>query len=102
MPADRNVWPAVCVDESGSIGGLLMRRIAAGFVVVAIFLAGAVPAFAHETDQFTVPPDREFADIGNTITRWAYRAVEAGVDRTNSRIRDAIKGKRDAETIKKL
>jgi len=82
-----------------------MRRMRAGFAVVLgvlLCLAGAVPTFAHETDQFTVPPDREFADIGNSLTRWAYKAIDAGVTATNNKIKDAMRGKRDAETLKKL
>jgi ankyrin repeat protein len=82
-----------------------MFRKCAGFGIVALLvLAGAIvpAANAHETDQFTVPPGREFADLGPTLTRWAYRAVETGVDQTNNRIRDAIKAKRSEESIKKL
>ncbi len=74
----------------------------AGAVCVLIVMGAALPAFGHETDQFTVPPDREFADIGTTLTRWGYRAVESGVNRTNNKIRDAVKAKRSEDFIKKL
>lgn len=74
----------------------------AGVVFALIVMGAALPAFAHETDQFTVPPDREFADIGATLTRWAYRAVESGVERTNNKIRRAVKDKRPADALKKL
>ena len=75
----------------------------AGTVVVTLLiLTGAFPAFAHETDQFTVPPGREFADIGDTLTVWSYRAVKSGVDRTNNKIRAAIKEKRGPDSLKKL
>jgi ankyrin repeat protein len=79
-----------------------MLRNRAGFVVALLTLAGAIPVFAHETDQFTVPPGREFADIGDTLTVWAYRAVDSGVDRTNNKIKAAIKEKRGEETLNKL
>src|SRR5688572_7299118 len=81
----------------------MFHNRAGSLVVVAlVVLAGVVPVFTHETDQFTVPPGREFADIGDTLSIWAYRAVDSGVDRTNNRIRAAIKAKRSEETLKKL
>ncbi|MDQ3439771.1 MAG: ankyrin repeat domain-containing protein, partial [Planctomycetota bacterium] len=79
-----------------------MVRNRAGFVVALLVLASAIPALAHETDQFTVPPGREFADIGDTLTIWSYRAVKSGVDRTNNKIRSAIKAKRGEDSLKKL
>lgn len=51
-------------------------------------LAALVPA--HETDQFTVPPGRNFADLGDYLNRWAYDAIERGRTVANARIREAI------------
>ncbi|MGB7159449.1 MAG: ankyrin repeat domain-containing protein, partial [Tepidisphaeraceae bacterium] len=81
-----------------------MHRFRAGVVVwAALILTGAAaPAIAHETDQFTVPAGREFADLGNALSRWAYRAVETGVNRTNTKIQGAVRDKRDPESLKKL
>ena len=79
-----------------------MRRHCAGWVIALLTFVGAIPVFAHETDQFTVPPAREFADIGDTLTVWAYRAVDSGVRRTNNKIKAAIKEKRSEESLKKL
>jgi cytohesin len=45
---------------------------------------------AHESDQFTLPAGREFADLGDYLNRWAFDAIRKGVDRTNARIEDAI------------
>lgn len=73
-----------------------------GIMFALIAVGVALPASAHETDQFTVPPGREFADIGGTLSRWGYRAVESGVDRTNNKIRAAIKEKRSEDSLKKL
>src|SRR5215203_1442237 len=77
-------------------------RLTLPAAVALVLLAGTVPIYAHETDQFTVPPDRQFADIGNTVTHWAYGAVESGVTRTNNRIKDAVRAKRSSDSIKKL
>jgi ankyrin repeat protein len=59
-------------------------------------------AAAHETDQFTLPAGREFADIGRHLNTWAYLTIERGVDRTNRRIRVAKQTHRDAKAIKAL
>src|SRR5688500_3200859 len=60
-------------------------------ILVALGFALATPhlAIAHETDQFTVPPGREFADLSDYFTRWAYKAVDEGVKATNSKIKNA-------------
>lgn len=63
-------------------------RICLGILL--LISAGALPATAHETDQFTVPPDRKFADLGDFFNRWAYRAIEQGVNVTNTQIHQAI------------
>lgn len=51
---------------------------------------GVAPAAAHETDQFTVPPEREFAEVGPLVSRWMYDAVKKGMDETNARIKSAV------------
>jgi ankyrin repeat protein len=43
----------------------------------------------HESDQYTLPPGREFADLGDYLNRWAYETIQEGVDQTNARIRRA-------------
>jgi ankyrin repeat protein len=58
--------------------------------MILLMWASAAPLWAHETDQFTVPPDRKFADLGGYFNRWAYRAIEQGVNVTNAQIHKAI------------
>ncbi|HEY2586028.1 MAG TPA: ankyrin repeat domain-containing protein [Tepidisphaeraceae bacterium] len=60
--------------------------------IIILVCTGALPVTAHETDQFTVPPDRKFADLGDYFNRWAYRAIEQGVNVTNTQIHQAIAG----------
>lgn len=54
--------------------------------VALLVLVGVSAACAHETDQFTVPPNRKFADLGDYFNRWAYRAIAQGVNVTNTQI----------------
>ena len=59
----------------------------------------ALTANAHETDQFTLPAGREFADIGDEFTKTAYTAIEKGVNRLNARIKSEIDGGRKADEL---
>ena len=67
-------------------------------VVLMLVLAG-VRAAAHETDQFAIPPARQFADLGDFFNRWAYEAIRRGVDVTNVQIRQALAQKRDPHVM---
>lgn len=61
--------------------------------LICALLGGGVPtgsASAHETDNFTMPPEREFADWGAIWTRIIHRGLESGADHTNARIRRAV------------
>ena len=78
-----------------------MRAISRSILILLLMLPG-VPALAHETDQFTVPPQRQFADLGEYFNRWAYQAIERGVDATNRRIRQAIAQDDDAHVLAEL
>ena len=60
-----------------------------------VFLVLAVASFpgrtpAIETDNFHLPPDEEFADLGDFLEALHTRAIEAGVARVNSRIERAL------------
>jgi ankyrin repeat protein len=48
------------------------------------------PAGAHETDNFTLPAQREFADMGPVLTEWAYVLIERAVDKTNADLKERI------------
>ena len=59
--------------------------------LLVVWLVGIVPrAAAHETDQFAIPPDRQFADLGDYFNRWAYHAMTHGVEQANSQIHAAM------------
>jgi len=68
--------------------------------LVSIALPAVAPA--HETDQFTVPPGRNFADLGEYLNRWAYSAIEHGRSVANARIREAIDRHAPPEEVAEL
>ena len=76
-----------------------------GKTTLALFLAVALSlvatraplARAHETDQFTPPAGREFADIGDELTKTAYTAIDKGVNKINGRIKGEIDAGRSGE-----
>lgn len=72
-------------------------RVRTTLLLLSVALCLASPAAAHETDQFTLPAGREFADIGQELTKTAYTAIEQGVNRINSRIKGEIDAKRTGE-----
>jgi hypothetical protein len=63
-------------------------------MVAAAFSAGmtlaAPEAGAHETDQFTLPLNKSFADMGDWLDAVHYRAVQKAVDRLNEDTRKAL------------
>ena len=56
----------------------------------------------HETDQYTLPPQRQFAEVGGYLTRYMYDAVAKGADAQNSRIRSAVNSHARAAEVEKL
>lgn len=73
---------------------------AAGSIVLVCALAA--PATAHETDQFTVPVGKRFADLGDHFTEITYDAIEAAVEKTNANIRRAQEAHRSAAYIRHM
>jgi hypothetical protein len=65
-----------------------LALLAVGLVMLGIT---AGDACAHETDQFTLPMDRPFADMGDFLDAVHYRALEKGAAKINARIVEAMK-----------
>ncbi|HYO08958.1 MAG TPA: ankyrin repeat domain-containing protein [Tepidisphaeraceae bacterium] len=81
------------------------RRRAAWLLAIALVVVSPVatlPVVAHETDQYTLPPGREFADLSDYLTRYVYNTLAKGVERQNSRIKDALAKGAKAEELKNL
>src|SRR5438477_11494627 len=77
------------------------RPMVLALLALAIVALLAATAKAHETDQYTLPRGREFADLSDYLTHQAYTAVSRGVEKQNSRIRSAVETKdaREAERL---
>ncbi len=76
-----------------------VRGWAAG-VAASVLLAGAVAA--HESEQYTLPAGREFADLGPYLSRIVYRAVVDTANATNAAIRTAIEAGQPQREIDRL
>lgn len=70
----------------------MVWRSALSASLCALLIAAPVPA--HETDQFTVPAGKRFADLGEFFNAVVYETVERGVKRTNEKIRRAMEADR--------
>ncbi|MEJ2313827.1 MAG: ankyrin repeat domain-containing protein [Nitrospirota bacterium] len=73
-------------------GGLITAALA--------FIMALVPASAacHETDQYSVPSGREFADLRFYLSDYVYKRLAAAVEATNARIEGSL---RDGKPTKK-
>ena len=65
-------------------------------------LITAPEVFAHETDQYTLPAGRQFADLGPYFNKFFYGCIERGVNKTNARIRKAIEEHRSQSELDAL
>jgi ankyrin repeat protein len=80
-------------DEStrpvAGFGSVNLVAWAAG-VIIALLVACAAPAVAHESEQYTVPVGRDFADLGPYFSRIVHDAVVAAVAATNAEITKVV------------
>ena len=70
--------------------------------IAAALLVQAVPAAAHESEQYTLPVGRDFADLGPYLSRIVLTAIEAAVNETNTSIKQAIDSEQGAQRIAEL
>src|SRR5437660_7426222 len=56
----------------------------------ALILLLASTVVAHETDQFILPPYRQYADMSDVLTHWSYDMLERAVEKTNAEIHQAL------------
>ena len=75
-------------------------RLSAASLAASFLLAGAVAA--HESEQYTLPAGREFADLGPYLSRIVYRAVVDAANSTNAAIRTAIESGQPPAEIEAL
>jgi ankyrin repeat protein len=65
-------------------------------------LAGMAPALSHESEQYTLPAGRDFADLGPYFSKIAYDAVVGATAETNDAIARAIESGQSPAQIEDL
>jgi len=76
-------------------------RTILGTVAVAL-LPWGLPGRANETDQYTVPTGREFADLRFWLSEHVYDKIEKAVEKTNERIRRSLRDGRPTDQTSQL
>ncbi len=87
--------PAAGCATRQRVGCARLRRAAA--IALAVLALQPPPSGAHETDQYTLPLGREFAELRGHFSRVAYRAIVDAVSGTNSAIKDSLSTQPTAE-----
>jgi hypothetical protein len=86
--------------------GILLRARAAAFSLARLLfllgVLGALPAGAHETDQYTLPIGRDFADLRYEYSRMAYEAIRDAAQFTNAAIRISLQDGRPTPETERL
>ena len=77
-------------------------RWALAFLVALATLAGSAPALSHESEQYTLPAGRDFADLGPYFSKIAYDAVVGATTETNIAIARAIESEHSQAQIEEL
>ena len=70
------------------------RRVLPQLAIVwtaALFALGPSMMSAHETDQYTLPVGREFADLGPHFSAAVYESIVQAVGRTNAAIKWSLR-----------
>jgi len=67
----------------------LARRFAAA-LATSLMVGAGPPVQAHESDQYTLPAGRDFADLGPLLSRNVLAAIRDAVARTNAEIDNAL------------
>lgn len=86
--------------------GIRFPRPSRSAVVAAAAVLALFPAIeaskAHETDQYTLPLDRRFADLGNYLDAVHTRAIEDSVQSINAQIRTALRDRNESRRAERL
>ena len=82
-----------------------MRRLVRGLpaaVVAVVALLPLPPALAHESDQYSLPVGRDFADLGPYLTNIIHRAIVDAVAHNNDAVDEAIARGEPSRKIEEL
>ncbi len=80
----------------------IFRRRRGCLHAIAITLSLCSAAVGHESDQYSVPLGREFADLRLYFSEWVHAALDSAVEKTNARIRSALRSDTGETTINQL
>jgi hypothetical protein len=75
------------------------KHVTAGLALAFLALQSWA-AVAHETDQYTLPVGREFADLGPHFSRVVHTAIVDAVNGTNAAIKRSLRDNRPDETAR--
>lgn len=70
---------------------LLRPALRLGCVAAVLTAVWCLPGAAHETDQYTVPVGRRFADLGPHLSRVVHAAIVEAVAATNAQIERSLR-----------
>ena len=87
-------------ETSGRLAGSIRGALSAA--AAAALLVQAAPAAAHESEQYTLPIGRDFADLGPYLSQIVFASIEAAVTETNAAIRQAIESEQGAQRVAEL
>lgn len=65
-------------------------------------LAGTAPSLAHESEQYTLPAGRDFADLGPYFTRIVYDAVVGATAEANAAIEQVVRAGSSPSKLEEL
>jgi hypothetical protein len=78
-------------QDRSTPGSFVSGRLAHGLMVCVLLQAAVLPtARAHESEQYTLPAGRDFADLGPQLSREFAAAIKAAVADTNAAIDAAL------------
>ena len=77
-------------------------RLALSVLIAGAPLACSAPALSHESEQYTLPAGRDFADLGPYFSKVMYVAVVGATAETNAEIAQAIESGQSQTQIEEL
>jgi hypothetical protein len=79
-----------------------LRVLGAAVVSCTVGAAYLAPAGAHESEQYTLPVGRQFADLGPYFSRIVYDAIVGAVAETNSEIAATLEERPGSKSLVEL
>lgn len=81
---------------------LRWRRLCAASLAAGLLLAAGTAAHAHESEQYTLPAGRDFADLGPLLSHRVLSAIRGAVADTNAAIDQALESNASSWQLQNL